>query len=220
MSELELPRFDFSGCSIKSDEELSELEAKQGSFDKYIDKPGKYDVVIQDVVIQGPGKKDPSWTVLKFTYADAAGRTLNDFVSVPSCEITYGEKKTLAVFKRTQKFCGAMGHDLKATNVGDVLKAVFGRLGKLKDRSLSIDVGYTKGRIAYQGKKEDGSTYYHLIDRDGNPVRNAALEAVEFGDAAAAKAYAKVNNIEVGYAEVLAYAPGVAAAPKAAPAGW
>jgi hypothetical protein len=89
--------------------------------------------------------------------------------------------------------------------VGDVLKSVFGQLKKLEGRPMAIEVGYQAAYVKYVGKKDDGSSAYQIIDRDGNPVRDVELVAVEFPDADAAKAYAAEQNIQLGFANVLAY---------------
>lgn len=219
MSNLELPRFNFSSATIKTEDELAALEATQGKKgDKYLSKPGKYEVVIQTIEVTGPATSDPTWHKVRFTYMDAGERTIRDTVMVPTTDLVYGEKKTLFPFKKLQRFTGALGYELTASNVGEIMKTVFGQLKKLEGRPVSIEVGYQSAYIKYMGKDGEASVY-NIIDRDGNPVRDAELNAVKFPDVDSAKNYAASASIQLGFANVLAYeksAAGVAAQPVAA----
>jgi hypothetical protein len=91
MSNLELPRFSFNNASIKTDEELAAAEAASGKKgEKYLSKPGKYEVTIQAIEVTGPATNDPTWHKVRFTYADAGERTIRDTVLVPTTDIVYG----------------------------------------------------------------------------------------------------------------------------------
>lgn len=218
---MEMPRFDFSGATIKTDEELVAAEAgdkKKG--DKYF-RPGQYDVVIEDVVFQGMAAKDPNWGKLAITYK-AGEKTIMDFVLIPFKDVTYGENKTLFPFKKVQNLASALGTPVTIATLGDSMKTLFGRPEKLKGRPVKIEVGYQKGYVKYNGKNAEGATTYILCDKEHNPVRDNSLNVVTFPDFDAALGYATENKIPVDrYVNVLSYtASAVAATTATAKSDW
>lgn len=64
---VDIPRFDFSGATIKTEEELQAAEASSNKGDKYF-RPGKYDVEISTVEFKGAAKGDANWGQLEITY--------------------------------------------------------------------------------------------------------------------------------------------------------
>lgn len=220
MSNLEMPRFDFSGASIKSEEDLAAAEAATNKGDKYF-KPGKYDVVINRVEFRGAAKSDPNWGNLEVEYRGTGEKLIRDYILVPFKDVTYGEKKSLFPFQKVKQFCAALGHTVRVETLGDTLKSVFGNTTKLTGKSVSIEVGYRKGHIKWVGKTAEGNTILHIIDRDGNAVRDADLNALEFADREAAEQFANDNKIAIDkYVNVLSYTQSATAQAPAKAANW
>jgi len=218
---MEMPKFDFSNATIRTEEEFAAAEATSGQGDKYLNKPGKYEVVIDSVEYKGLSEKDTNWGKLEVVYKGSGDRTIKDFIQIPFKDTVYGEKKSTYPLKKLRSFCGALGHTINVTTIGDTMKSVFGRPEKLKGQSLSIEIGYNRGHIKYMGKTTEGAKRYQIYDRDNNPVRTADLAVVEFPDFDAALAYAGANNVQVDkFPQILVYAKGAAATAAPANTNW
>lgn len=217
----EMPRFDFSSCEFKSDDELNAaLEAGQSKGSKYFNEPGQYEVTIADVEFLKVSEKDPNWGSIKLVYQGTGEKTVNDFLLVPFKTVKYGEKGTLFPFKKVSQFCGALGVEVRASNLGESMKTVFGRLEKLKGQSLKIDLGYRGSYVKYNRAGDE--KYFTIVGKDGNVLRdNTSMDALKFADKAAALAYAESNQIAVErFMSVLQYDKSASGASLAASTGW
>lgn len=200
-----MPRFDFSQCEIKDDEQLEAKIAEQALGGKYFE-PGKYDVVVDDVEFTGLSEKDPTWGNLQVTLKGTNDRTIKSFIMIPFKEVTYGEKKTMFVFRQFRTFCSALGVTVTRANLEETMKTVFAKPERLKGTALSIEVGYQKGYVKYAGKSEDGGAKYTIHTQDGNPVCGPDQRPLIFPDRAAANNYAIENGIAIDkFPRVLSY---------------
>src|SRR5688572_353681 len=127
----ELPRFDFSQCAIKDDEELEKALAASQGQSKFF-SPGRYDVTIEEVTYNGLNKKDESWGNLEVVYKGAGEKTIKDYLLIPFKSVDFGEKKTKFPFLKVRQFCAALGVEVKGSNLEESMKSVFGRVEKLK----------------------------------------------------------------------------------------
>jgi hypothetical protein len=219
MSNVEMPRFNFSKSSIKTDEELQAAAEASNKGSKFF-QPGKYEVVIDAVEYKGPAKGDPTWGNLEVTYKGAGEKTIRDYILVPFQDVKYGDKGTLFPFRKVQNFGESLGTTVTMANLEAAMKALFANPEKLKGRPVSIEVGYRKGHVKYLGKHDDGTKRYGIVDRDGNSVRDADMKSVEFPDFEAALGYAEDQKIPVDkFVNVLSYEKSSVAAPKAS-TGW
>lgn len=164
MSPNDMPRFDFSGCSIKTDEELEKTLAedkKKGRFNQ-----GKHGVVIKAVKWDGLCKKDDTWGQIVFTYEGTGEKEISDLIQIPFKDITYGSSKTTFPFRKLTEFCAGLGVQLKATNLQTVMQSTFSKPEKLVGTALDIDVGYRKAYARFVRKNGD-IVLYSLILSDG-----------------------------------------------------
>lgn len=191
----EMPRFNFSNSSIKSDEQFTTEGHDERKFKQL--QPGRYDATIAAVEYTGQAK-DPNWGNMMAVYATADGREIRDYFLIPFSDHLYGEKRTSFPFNKLKKLCAALGYELTIANTADVMKALFAKPEKLVSTPVTIEVGYESGFIHYAGKNTDGARKYQIFGADKNPVRNVAtMTPMEFPDQLAAVAYAKENNISV-----------------------
>ncbi len=209
-----LPKFNFSGCSIKDDVKLQEELEKSGGQDKFF-KEGLHDVEIKTAVFEGMQPKDPTWGKLKVTFLGTNEKEINAWISFPTSDIYYGEKKNnLFMFRKVQAFCAALGEDLKATTLESVLKKVFAKPEKLAGKPLTIRVGYEKAYAKYAGKNPDGTPILNLRLADGTLHQDAgAVKTFTGADSRAAydsvQRYANEHNIGYdAFAQVVEYLPG------------
>lgn len=208
-----MPKFNFSGCSIKDDAQLADELAKAGTDQSKIFKPGKHDVVIKEAVFDGMLPKDPTWGKMKVTFQGTNDKTINAWVCFPTSDIYYGEKKTLFMFNKFKSFCASLGEDVKASNIESVLKKTIGKPEKLAGKPLAIKVGYEKARASYAGKSADGSVLLNLELADGSKYQENGQVKV-FTDADSKAAYKAVetfaNEKKIAFdafAQVLDYFP-------------
>lgn len=217
---MEIPRFNFSNCSIKTDEELNAVQENSKKEDKFF-KPGKYEVVIDSVEYTGQAPNDPNWGKLTVTYKGTGEKTIKDFLLIPFADVKYGVKGTLYPFRKIQKFGQALGTEVTVKTVEAAMKQLFANPVKLKGRAVGIEVGYEKGHVKYMGKTPEGSKQYSLADRDGNPIRDNAMNVAVFPDFDAAYAYAEENKIPVDrFPRILDYAQSSLAAAAPAKSDW
>lgn len=207
MSNPTMPKFNFDGCSIKDDGELEAELAKSSRQDKYF-RPGKHDVVIKAVEFTGLAKNDDSWGQLSVTYEGTGEKTMMDFILFPFKDVKYGPKATLYPFKKLQSFCSALGVELKASNIKDVMTKTFGKPEKLVGSGLSIDVGYQKAYAKWTSKDASGANLYNLILADGSVAQENGV-AKTFPGYEAVEAYATEKKIGYDkFCQVTSYYPG------------
>lgn len=204
---LNLPKFNFSDCSIQSDEQLDAELAKSAGNSKFF-QPGRHEVKVKSVEFRKINERDPNWADLEVVLEGTGEKTIKDFISVPLKDVKFRNngKESLWPFKKVKQFCEAHGVELSISALTDGLNAVF-RNPALVGAAVVAEIGYRKGYVKYMGKRDNGEKIYQLIDKDGNAVRSGADQpAVEFADFDAALNYAEDQKIPVDkYVSVLKY---------------
>lgn len=127
-------------------------------------------------------------------------RSLYHTLQVPTSRVQYFSKKgedTPFVFRNTQEFFGALGHDLLPSNMAKVIPSVFDNEMNLDLVGVELDVlpGYEDKHIA---RAKDGT--YYVADRNGKAIK-LVLEGVEipnsYEDRATAEAEAIACNHDI-----------------------
>lgn len=212
---IEMPRFDFSNVSFKTQEELEAHDKANGGGTRFVEKyfkPGQYDVTITSIDCLGKAQKDDSWVNLVVHYQGTGEKTINGLIQIPTRDVKYGPRGTTYPYRVLQEFCKALGHNLTVETLGQTVKSLFSRPEKLAGTSLRIAVGYAKGYAKYAGKRDDGTAYFVLMDRNHESVKDDSGLDLQFGDKTSAELYAQANKIPFDkYTQVL----GFAASPRA-----
>lgn len=153
-------KFDFSGSTIKTDEEL-ELAAggpKREDTSKVF-KPGKHDVVIEAVEYVGQAS-DPNWGKLKLTLKGTGLKQTLDWLTIPVKDTMYQTKSGKSspyMFQRIKRFAEAVGIKLSVNNLRDGMISLLGKSGEaLKGKTVGVVIGYKQAYVNYAGKDEAG----------------------------------------------------------------
>ena len=97
----DIPTFDFSGCSVKDNEEL-EKELKKGS----IVRPGSYEAAITKVEAKGASESDNTWYKYTIFYGLVGDREIRDTIMIPTTDVkfkTASGKGEFLPFKKLQE---------------------------------------------------------------------------------------------------------------------
>lgn len=221
----EMPKFDFSGCSIKNDEDLDQALAGDAKKESKVFKPGKHDVVIKAVVFEGMAKKDKTWGQLKVTLEGTNEKKTNVWVMFPTQDVKYGDKGTMFPFKKLQEFSKALGVELKASNLKPSLQSLFQKPEKLVGKSLSVKMAYEKAYPKFASKGDDGVNL-NIILGDGSTLLEGGVPLVIKGTTSeeayqAAEKFALDNAIDYsGFPQVVEYFPASEAAPANEQIPW
>jgi len=202
-----LPKFNFSGVSVKTDAELNAKLAESDTRSKYF-RPGKHVVTIGEVVYQGLAGDD-RWGKFLLTLNGVGGKTTTSQLIVPLKDVMYrtkAGKETAFMFKKMQNFMSALGVDLQISNLEDTLKANFSDLTTLVGTELEIDIGYNGNHIGYDGKTAAGESKFVIRMKDGSTIADQAGESEVFTTRDAALAHAESLQISIEeYSSVLNY---------------
>lgn len=194
---VEIPKFNFTGSSIKTDDEFNKQEGER-SGGQYL-RPGRHEVVITKVEYKGPAT-DPNWGKFTLTLTGTGDKTTRYFIMVPFRDVMYvgkSGKPTGLMYKKFKDFMGALGVNLTVDSLGAVLPTYFSRDGEaLLGGKLAIELGYDGNYIKYAGKNEDGTKRYEIALKDGSVLLNKdTMQPVTFPDPAAAEAFATSTQI-------------------------
>lgn len=220
----DLPKFNFSGMSVKSEEELNAKLAESDTRVKYF-RPGKHTAKITNVVYQGLASDD-RWGKFLLTLTGVGGKETTAQLIIPLRDVMYrtkSGKESAFMFKKAQTFLRAIGVDLTINNVEDVLKEQFSKPEKtLVGQELVIEIGYNGNHIRYDGKTPTGDARYVIQKRDGSVVTDANAAPEVFTTREAALNHAETLDLPIEqYSSVVNYER-VAGAPAALSnaSGW
>lgn len=204
----EMPSFDFSNSSIKSDEELGTALEQGGRKPSKVFKPGLYDLVISAVEYEGTDEYDENWGSFAITLTGTDEKTIRGWVRVPFKDV---QKKTkngkmspypYKVFKDFMVALGVADEDLTLAKLGGTLKKYFSKADSLVGMNVAAQIGYNGRHLTFSGGKTqvanaDGSI---LVDDDGQPLTFDEIEA--------AKEYLEQRNVSYqAFPRVLGYKP-------------
>lgn len=221
MTVIEMPKFNFSQSTIKTEAEFNKQEGDQ-TGGKYL-RPGRHEVVITKVEYTGVAK-DPNWGKFTLTLTGTGDKTTRYFLMVPFRDVMYvgkSGKPTGIVYKKFKDLMGALGATITVDSLGEVLPTYFSNGGSaLVGLKLAIELGYDGNYIKYAGKNEDGTKRYEIALKDGSVLLSKdALQPVTFPDPAAAEAFAVSSQIPIQkFPEILEVAQ-AAGGPTLAAAG-
>jgi hypothetical protein len=204
----DLPKFNFSGVSVKSEEELNAKLAESDTRSKYF-RPGKHAVTINNVVYQGLAGDD-RWGKFLLTLGGVGGKETTAQLIVPLRDVMYrtkAGKETAFMFKKMVGFMKALNVDLTIGNLEDTLKTWFSNPAKsLVGQELLIEIGYNGNHIRYDGKDTTGSAKYVIQMKDGSVVCDSDTVPMIFTTKDAALAHAETLQISIEeYSSVLGY---------------
>lgn len=202
----ELPQFDLSQMSFKTDEELNASEGGVAKKETKLFEPGQYDLKITAVEFTGMAEKDPSWGKFRFELSGTGEKMLRETVMVPYKDVKYGSSGTMLPFRRLKNFLESLGYDVKVETLQDTLKKVFTKPDRLLHRHVRADVGYERAYIKYAGKGHDGvSSLFEIVQKDKSVLTEAGAP-VRFPSREAAQNYAEVRSIQIQrFTNVLQY---------------
>lgn len=216
----ELPNFNLNASNINfaSDEAL-QAKLAQGNF---IDEPGvaELNVVNAEFHKNKEGsiycKGDSSWFNVKLTFKNADGKEINHWVQVPTNSIEFGEKKTLALFRKLQEFLIGLGEVVTIAKIQGLLEKYFTNLDKLKNQKVKVELGYEG---PYVTKAPDSDEFVVMVK--GQILEDDEGAEGRLPDRASAVQFAKSQGIEPGFLRILKFLPKKVAKPsKAASADW
>jgi hypothetical protein len=193
---------------VKSQGELSSKLENQfsdfapGSYETAITKAGWH---LKDVNDPNSARcqGDNTWFNLKVELTAVDGRKLNTFIQVPTEKLTYGEKKTYAVFKKFSEFMAGVGFPVNLDNLDKVAPKVFADPEKsLKGKTVTVDLGFEGARVE---KCDDG---FKIVQANGKDLLDESGELYVLPDRKSAVSTAESMKIRVGFIQVLKYHPG------------
>lgn len=219
MSEVVLPKFQFSNATVKTEDDLKALTPQS---DKYF-RPGLHTVTITKAAYVGKAT-DPNWGKIHLTYTGTGDKTILDSLLIPERDVVYVDKtgkKTGFLFTKFRKFASALGIDVQLSTLGDTMAENFSNVGKtLVGQTIQVEIGYQGNHVAYLGKTAANGNRYGIKMRDGSMIATADGSVLEFADVDSAKAHAEGLQLELNpYMNVLDYVPGTGAK-LAAVKGW
>jgi hypothetical protein len=201
----EMPNFSLNDLSFETDEAADEAGKKGQAL--YFDKPGQYDLVIEEATYAGKAENDENWGKVQVTLHGPGERRIKDTILVPFADIKYGEKQTMFPWNKLKNFASALGTDLSVKTLKAQMTSLFRAPSpaKLVGKAVRADIGYQKAYVKYAGKDAAGANQFHIVGVDKNVVA-ANGQPVVFGDRDAALAYAATNKIAIDkYSNVLKY---------------
>ena len=193
------------GLDFSSAPEDVKQEIKGGKFLGV----GLHEVAISEAAIQEPkADADPNWATCMVTFAKDEATT-KAFVEFPLNMDGFNEfkgKTTAAQRKRNSlaEFFEALGvvEEVTKENLGPTIGKCFGDPSKLVGLKVEIEMAYRNNAAR---PDHIGSGNFHLIDKEGNVVKEGDSAKV-FGDAKECKAYAEAQGwFYAGFPNVTRY---------------
>ena len=208
-----IPKFSFSGSTIKSEEDLASLEGGAKREDKYF-RPGTYQLNITKVEYQGSASDD-RWGKFLLHLEGTGGKTIRSQIMVPFRDVAFlgkSGKNTGYPYSKFKNFMSALGIAVTVPTLETVLTEVFTNPDKtLVGRDISANIGYQGNYVGYMGKDEAGIKKYNITMKDGSVLSDASGKAMTFPEFEAALHHAEVKNIEGRrFVDVLDYNEGKA----------
>jgi hypothetical protein len=219
-----IPKFNFTGASVRTEAEMAAEEAKiGGGGDKYL-KPGRHEVTVTAAVYKGLAK-DPNWGKFELTLTGTGEKTIRAFLTVPFRDVMYmsaAGKPTAFMYKKFKSFLEGLGVSVTVDTLGDVLPQYFGNNGAgLIGMTTAIEVGYDGNYVKYAGKSDTGEKKYNIVFGDGSILLDKQLQVVNFPDYASAGNYAEANQIKLQkFPDILSYSPSARGNVAAAVGNW
>lgn len=218
-----VPKFNFSGSSIKTEAEMAKEEALTGGGDKYL-RPGRHEVSITSVEYTGLAK-DPNWGKFTLVLTGTGNKTTKAFLMVPFRDVMYvsqAGKPTAFMYKKFKSFMESLGVVITVDTLGDVLPTYFGNNGAgLVGLNVAVEIGYEGNYVRYAGKDATGNKQYNIVFGDGSVLLDKQLQVVAFPDFEAAGNYAEANQIRLQkFPEILAYSTSATPSAVKAASAW
>lgn len=202
----DVPQFNLTANNIDydSDEALQEAVEKVGG--KFFDTPGNFDLTIVAADFhknKDTGsiycKGDNSWFNVQLTFRGSDEKEINHWLQIPTTSITFGEKKTLAVFRKLQQFFFGIGEAVTINSLNGLLQKYFAKPEKLVGQKVNADLGYEGPYVAKSAESDD-----FVVMVKGKPMQEDGAD-VKLPDRASAVQYAKSQGIEPSFIRILKF---------------
>lgn len=160
-----LPRFDFSGSSIKTEAELDLASGTKKKDTSKVLKPGLYDLTIAAVEYAGQAK-DPNWGKLKLTLKGVGEKQILDWIQIPVKDTMYtgkNGKPTTWPFQVFRTFAEAVGVKVSVSNLKTTMTTLLGKEGEaLVGKTVGAVIGYDRAYVNYAGKDAAGLIQFKI----------------------------------------------------------
>lgn len=211
-----IPKFNLSGSTIKTDEELASLGGSGSRDTSLYFRPGTYQVTITKVEYQGSASDD-RWGKFLLHLEGANGKSIRSQVMVPFRDVAFAGKNgknTGLPFAKFKNFMLGLGIKVSVPTLEATLTEVFTNPDKtLVGRDVSVNIGYQGNYIGYAGKDDAGIKKYNITMKDGSVLADASGKMMTWPEYGAAAEHAEINLITVSkYVDVLDYNEGTKAA--------
>lgn len=217
-----VPSFNLNASNINfdTDEALQAELAKKGG--NYFDSPGNVDLVITAADVHANKesgeifcKGDKTWFNVKLTLKSQDDKSIDHWIQVPTSSLEFGEKKTLAVFRKLQEFFIGLGEVVTIAKIQGLLEKYFSKMDKLVGQKVNVDLGYEGPFVT---KAPDTEEYMVMVK--GKAMKDEGVE-VRLPDRSSAVQYAKSQGIEPSFIRILKFtAKKPVKASKAATTDW
>lgn len=213
-----IPKFNLSGSTIKTDEELAALGGSGKDTSPYF-RPGTYQVSITKVEYQGSASDD-RWGKFLLHLEGANGKAIRSQVMVPFRDVAFTSKtgkNTGLPFAKFKNFMLGLGVKVSVPTLEATLVEVFTNPDKtLVGRDVSVNIGYQGNYIGYAGKDEAGIKKYNITMKDGSVLADASGKVITWPEYGAAAEHADIHLIQINkYVDVLDYNEGKVATASA-----
>lgn len=204
-----------SNLDFTDDAELQDELGKSGG--KFFDDPCNIDLEVVAADFH-PNKEtgsiyckgDDTWFNVVMTLRGAGDKEIKHWIQVPTSKIKFGEKDTLAVYKKFQQFLFALGEEVTLNALGELVQKYFSDPGAgLVGVKVNVDLGYEG---PYIGRLPDSEDFAIMVgnkpvSEDGKPLR--------FPDKQSAAQVAKGRGIQTSFVKITKFTAGKTAAKPA-----
>lgn len=203
----DIPQFTLNAENLDyaTDEALQKDVFKTGG--KYFDTPGTYDVVVSAADYHKNKetgsiycKGDNTWFNVKLTFNTEEGKEIDYWIQVPTTSITFGQKQTLALFRKLQEFFFGLGETVTLNALQRLMQKHFAKPESLVGQKMSVIIGYEGPYVT----ADDTGSFVVIVA--GKAVQEDNSD-VRLPDRQSAIQYAKSKGINPSFMRVLKFLP-------------
>lgn len=168
-------------------------------------KPGRYEMVVEEVTYRGPIKRDDTWHAFGIKFKVADDKTVYHSFIVPTETLTLANvdgdeakatKDGARAVSDLVTFLTGLGIENPLADLSTAISTSFGADGtSLVGKNIAADLDYMNNRIVGEGDGEE--RVYYIQFRSGKKATGETGEVLAFPDIQAAEAYAKDSDIYV-----------------------
>lgn len=169
-------------------------------------KPGRYEMVVEEVTSRGPIKRDDTWYTFGVKLKVQDDKTVYHSLSVPTETLTMAnvdgdevkaKKDGARAVGDLVSFLSGLGIENPLADLSSAISTAFGSDGQaLVGKNIAADLDYMNNRIVGEGN--DAEREYFIQFRSGKKATDRETGTVlAFADIQAAEAYAEASGIYV-----------------------